>query len=256
MNKIIIASIIALSFTVGAYCEEIKPPDQNKLFYSANNLYEKRDYSKALEEYKKILDSGIDSGPLYYNMANSYFKLNKLGYAILYYEKAQRVMPQDGDLKANLGYAKSLVQSSVVDVPKKNPIVSFIKNIFKDMNLNATSVSALVIYFIFILLQLVAIINPVLGKKLRFFYTASLIILFMNLGAFAIRYYDEEILKRGIVVQKDVECKYEPIDKSTTFYRLREGDEVAVTKTREGWRQVKRIDGKMGWVKQEAVEEI
>ena len=78
----------------------------------------------------------------------------------------------------------------------------------------------------------------------------------VNLGAFAIRFYDEKILHRGIVVEKDVECKYEPIDKSTTFYRPQEGEFVAVVKTRDGWRQIKRIDGKVGWVKQEAVEEI
>ena len=54
--------------------QDEKPLDPNKLFYSANSLYEKREYEKALEEYNKILAMGIDSGPLYYNMGNSYFK--------------------------------------------------------------------------------------------------------------------------------------------------------------------------------------
>ena len=104
--------------------------------------------------------------------------------------------------------------------------------------------------------MIASIINPVFGKKIRLVSVLAAIAFFLNLGAFAIRYYDEDMLKRGIVVQKDADCKYEPIDKSTTFYRLQEGDEVSVIKTRGGWRQVKRSDGKIGWVAQEAVEEI
>ena len=68
-------------------------------------------------------------------------------------------------------------------------------------------------------------------EKTKVFSVIVLIFFIVNLGAFAIRYYDEKVLHRGIVVRKDVECKYEPIDKSTTFYRLQEGDLVAVIKT-------------------------
>ena len=78
----------------------------------------------------------------------------------------------------------------------------------------------------------------------------------INICAFAIRYHNEEVLRRGIVVMKEAESKYEPIDASVNYYKLQEGDEVLVLETRGGWRRVKRPDGKIGWVKKEAVEEI
>ena len=117
-------------------------------------------------------------------------------------------------------------------------------------------VAALIIYLIFVILQVAGIFNPLFAKKTRFISIVVFFFLAVNLGAFAIRFYDEKILHRGIVVKKDVECKYEPIDKSTTFYHPQEGEFVAVIKTRDGWTQIKRVDGKVGWVKQEAVEEI
>lgn len=256
MKKLILTFAVLSLFATFIWASDQKPLDPNKLFYSANSLYEKREYEKALEEYKKILDMGIDSGYLYYNMGNSYFKLGKLGYAILYYAKARRLMPNDGDLKSNLAYARSLVEPPAVDLPRKNPVVTFVKAIFRDFNFNAIAVSALIIYLIFIALQIIRIINPVLAKKMRLVSALLLLFLIVNVGAFAIRYYDEEILHHGIVVQKGIECKYEPIDSSTTFYKLQEGELVSVIKTRDGWRQIRRVDGKVGWVKQDAVEEV
>ena len=256
MNKFVLIAIAFFSLVGIAIAEDEKPMDPNKLFYSANNSYEKREYGKAIEEYNKILDLDIDSGPLYYNMGNSYFKSGKLGLAILYYAKARRLMPYDSDLKANLNYARSLIETQSAEAPRKNPVVTFIKIPFRDFNFNTILISALILYLLFIILQIVGIFNPVFAKKTRFVSIILLFVLAVNLAAFAIRFYDEKILHRGIVVEKNVECKYEPIDKSTTFYRLQEGDFVAVLTTRDGWRQIKRVDGKVGWVKQESVEEI
>ncbi len=256
MRKFIWTCLLVLMLIGVSTAQTEKPIDSNKLFYSANSMYEKREYQKALEEYSKALEPGIENWQSYYNMGNCYFKLGKLGRAILYYEKARRLMPQDSDLKANLNYANSLLTPSAMDMPRKNPIVTLIKAPFKDFSLNSITTFALGAYFLFIIMQIVVIINPALGKKTRAAYALLLLIFAASTGAFAIRYYDEEILRRGIVVEKGTECKYEPIDKSTTFYKLQEGDEVSVMKTRDGWRQIKRIDGKVGWVRQDAVAEI
>ena len=257
MRKFILIAVALIALVGTAVSEDAVQKDPNKLFYSANNLYEKREYEKALDEYKKILDMGIASGPLYYNIGNCYFKMGKLGYAILFYDKARRVMPQDVDLKSNLSYARSLVEaSSSADIPRRNPFERLVKAPFRNFSLNRIAVMALVFYLLFIALQIIVIVNPVFAKKTRLLYAAALLFFVISLGAFAMRYYDDEILKKGIVVQRDVDSKYEPIDKANTFYKLQEGERVSVLNTRDGWRRVKRIDGKTGWVRQEAVEEI
>jgi len=257
VKKVTILISVFLLFAELVFAQDAeKKEDPNKLFYVGNNFYEKRDYKKAIEEYLKILDMGLKSGHLYYNIGNAFFKTGRLGHAILYYERARRIIPQDRDLRANLAYAKSLVESSGFDAPAAKIIPRLIKKPFADLSLNALATLTVIVYFIMVAMLALLILNPFFAKKFWPVFIMIPGIFLMNLSALAIRYYDEDILKRGVIVQKEADCKYEPIDKSTTYYRLQEGDEVIVLSTRAGWRQIKRLDGRIAWVREEGLEEI
>lgn len=258
IKKFILSAIMLQALAGAAFSDEAaqSAADPNKLFYSANALYEKREYALALEDYRKIPGMGVDSANLYYNMGNACFKLGKIGYAILYYEKAKRITPQDSDLKQNLEYARSLLSGPSYQVPQKKFFVSLMKAPFKEFNLNTLTIVMLAAYILLFLFQAFSVLNPVAAKKVRVLHVISAFIFLMSLSAFAMRYYDEEFLRRGVVVAKNVECKYEPIDKSTVFYKMQEGDDVLILKTRDGWTQIKRGDGKVGWVPMDAVGTI
>jgi len=43
-------------------------------------------FDEAVKLYNQIIDNGYEGAELYYNLGNAYFRLGKLGYAILYYE--------------------------------------------------------------------------------------------------------------------------------------------------------------------------
>ena len=103
---------------------------------------------------------------------------------------------------------------------------------------------------------LMGIINPIFKRRMTILFYPVLIGFLLTLGAFSIRYYDEEMLSHGVVVAKEAECKYEPIDKSNNYFTLKEGQEILVLKTRNGWRYIRRLDGKLAWVKSDAVEGI
>lgn len=229
---------------------------EHQLFYNANTLYEKREYEKAAQDYMKILETGIESGPLYYNIGNTLFKMGKTGYAILAYKKAQKIMPGDSDLKSNLGYAQSLTEDSGLQPPPINRLKWLIKAPFREFSLNAVAVIMMSLYLLLVALIIFGTVNPVFRRRATFFFYLSLVLFLAALSAFGVRYYDEEVIKHGIVVVKEAECKYEPIDKSTTYFTLKEGQEVRVLKTRNGWRRIRRLDGKLAWVKSDAVEEI
>ena len=90
---------------------------QGAFFDEGNQRYQAGDFDGALERYAQILDDGLESGELYYNIGNTYFKLGELGPAILYYERARRLMPSDGDLLANLELARSLTADEIAPLP-------------------------------------------------------------------------------------------------------------------------------------------
>ena len=255
MKRIIFILIMFGLWGNVSYCAE-DSKDPRSLFYKANSLYEKREYEKASEEYTKILDIDTESGPLYYNIGNTLFKMGKTGHAILAYKKAERLMPGDSDLKSNLSYAQSLTEDSALQALPLNKPAWFFKLPFRDYNLNTVAVILIILYLMLIAMVLAGIINHILRNRIAILFYPVLIVFLLTLGAFTIRYYDEEVLNHGIVIAKEAECKYEPIDKSNNYYTLKEGQEVLILDTRNGWRRIKRLDGKMAWIKSDAVEEI
>lgn len=255
MKKTILILILLVSRVNFAHCSE-DPLDPRGLFYKANSLYEQREYEKASDEYAKILGMDAESGPLYFNIGNTFFKMGKIGYAILSYKKAQRLMPGDSDLKSNLAYAESLTEDSALQAPSQNRIAWLFKFPFREYSLNTVSIILIALYLVLIAIFLTGIISPVFKRRMTILFYPVLMGFLLTLGAFGIRYYNEEIISHGVVVAREAECKYEPIDKSNNYFTLKEGQEVLVLNTRNGWRRIRRLDGKLAWVKSGAVEEI
>lgn len=254
MKKYILASVLFLIFTFSAVAAE-DPDSAGRLFYKGNSLYEKGQYAEAISEYQKILSEGIASGALYYNIGNSYYKSGKIGYAILYYKKALRLSPADSDLKSNLSYLRSLTEDSALQPAAQNKLAWLVKIPFKEFTINGVARILIIFYLLVIGLMIAGIVNHDFKRKSTFVFYPILILFLLSLAGFSVRYYEEEVITKGIVIVKDAECKYEPIEKSTTYFTLKEGQEVLILKTRNGWRRIKRLDGKLAWVKSDAVEE-
>ena len=97
-----ITAILVLVWSVAALSQA--NPDQ--LFQEANQAYDQKDYSAAVDKYKTLLDSGAATASVYYNLGNAAFRLGNLGQAIWSYRKAQKLSPNDRDLKENLEFAR------------------------------------------------------------------------------------------------------------------------------------------------------
>ena len=54
---------------------QAQEPDYGELWNKANNHYSLGEYQQALSDYKKIEEGGMVSYKLYYNIANTYYKL-------------------------------------------------------------------------------------------------------------------------------------------------------------------------------------
>ena len=86
-------------------------------FDAGNQRYQQGDYRGALAAYEQALAGGYTSGRLYYNMGNAYYRLDELGQAIRYYEKARTLLPDDRALLHNLRVARSRTVDQFSRVP-------------------------------------------------------------------------------------------------------------------------------------------
>lgn len=81
----------------------------------ADSAYAQRDYAAALSGYRKALDTDGTSSDLYYNLANTYYRLGNIGQAVLCYERALKINPANDDAVANLQFVRSRIQGSPED---------------------------------------------------------------------------------------------------------------------------------------------
>ncbi len=219
---------------------------QNSLFKEGNKQYEQKEYAKAIESYKQILNNNIESAAIYFNLGNAYFKNGDLGHAILYYMKAKRLAPDDSSIRHNLEFAQrfSSVQMEGVEL---NPVTSFLASLVDSYKL---SFLAWMTSFVFILFMLCLILRYGMGYNLsivRVGIVVTLLLLMVTGGFTTFKYRYEYLTKRAVIIaenstvytgaseQSDVELEAAPgliveiLSESSDFYN------VLFENKRRGW---------------------
>lgn len=82
----------------------------NAEFAAANKAYDGELYNKALQTYLGIAAKDGVSSELYYNIGNTYYRLNDRANAILYYERALTLNPANADARYNLDFVRTKAQ--------------------------------------------------------------------------------------------------------------------------------------------------
>ena len=74
----------------------------DEIFIQSNNYYTNGNYEAALDGYLEIINSGFESSELYFNLGNTFYKLNNIPESNFYFEKALAISPNDFDVITNL----------------------------------------------------------------------------------------------------------------------------------------------------------
>jgi len=232
----------------------------SEVMKKANDSYQRGEYEKALNSYKLVYDNGYLSSDLYYNMANAYGKLNKFGYAILYYEKALFLNPNNSNAIYNLkiinkkNIDKIISQSGKAEIAGVNQIYNFLRGF---------SMSLLVYVFLFFWVLIWGIL---IAKKLdiKFFKTNSFTFLTIFFSIIALfnfvliigNYYSINNITLGVVIAQEIDVIDGPDDEYKKLFKIHEGLKVEITKERGDWFQITLPNGNVGWVKTSQMKKI
>lgn len=218
-------------------------------FQMANGAYEKSDYAKAAGLYRQALDEGAVNARLYFNYANSLFRLNQLGMAILYYEKARKLAPNDEDIAFNLRFANA----QTVDknpVPEPNALTKSLWMIHSSYSINQGLWMAM---GLFTGLFLLAILALYAGPGLRGVLVAGCVLAALALGALApslvYKVKQQETLQYGIVLAPALEMYSGPGDTYQVLTKVHEGTKFEIVEVHGDWASVKLLNGKGGYVR-------
>lgn len=249
MKKIVFLLLMIANFVTAQNTQE--------LFSNANDLYKNNKFEEAIELYKKIESQGFISSEIYYNLGNSYYKLNKVGPSIYYYEKALKLNPLNEDVKNNLVFAKRLALDNIEELPK-TVFQKLNKNYLQKLSYNQWAIVVVVFSILGSLLFLLYYFAHAPAKK-RFYFVTSSISFLLLIISFLITYNQYSYAqnnKEAIVFAEKSEVRNAPTLNSEEVFVLHEGTKVLVLDVVDNWKKIKLADGKLGWIIADEVKEL
>ncbi len=246
-------------------------------FQRGNAAYEAGDYAGAIDEYTRVVDSGVADADLFYNLGNASFKMGDLGKAVLWYERARRLAPRDPDLSANLDLTRSLLrdQQLMPSTPRwRRALLAWHRDTTTAESAAIASallvlVCALGVCFVFRDSDAVARVHEKLsvvspGRLLGLDRTQDLAITIALLaivgGAFGYsaitKASDERSGSSGVVVSEEVSVFSGPSRDASVQFKVHEGTRVSVRDARPGWVRIDLAGDLSGWIDESALDRI
>jgi hypothetical protein len=201
---------------------------------------------------------GYDHGTLYFNMGNCYYKQREIGLAILYYERAKRLIPDHEDLKANM----ALANLNIVDKISPRPqfilfrIVNGFVNLFPRPILISIVTALYLVFMILITLWLLLKRGPLRRLMIRIGILMGILLLIFTLSLTA-QWINERNTTEAIILTEKVDVMSAPgKEGAVEVFALHEGTKVFIDQTSGEWVEIILSDGKVGWLKKEDLEII
>ncbi len=245
ISTIFLTFFVALSFA------------QDSRFEEGNKLYTEGKFTEAIEMYEGVLQSGLESADIYYNLGNAYYKSGQLPEAIINYERALLLEPQDDDIRYNLQLSYNQTADQIDEVG-----TFFMTRWFQNIrNLNDSDGWAMWSILAFILF-LAASGFFLFGRHVALKKTSfalALFFLIVSASTFAFSLHQKEKLverSHAIVFTPTVNIKSSPADSGTNLFVLHEGTKVELVSKLGKWWNVKLEDGSEGWIHESDVEVI
>lgn len=223
----------------------------------ANNAYNKGLYDSALTTYNKVLEQNLESGELYYNIGNAYFKNNDIASAILYYNKAKKLLPNDASIDYNLSIANSMIVDKIEKVPELfyKDWWNFFYNAFSSDTWAWFSIISFGLLVISIGLFILS--NKRSNRKISFVIGIVFLMLttFTTTLAYQKYYYNIEH-KEAIVFDPSVTVKSSPTQNAVDLFVIHEGTKVRIIDNIDNWVEIKINNGSIGWLPEKTIREI
>ena len=227
------------------------------LFLQGNGQYESGDYEGAVRSYTDIVEMGFESPELWYNLGNSYYKLERLGYSVLAYERAKKLSPADESILYNLKAANLLLKDKVT-APQENFIIEFIRSIHNSARTDGVIKFLILLYLasIFIYTLTLFMANGRLKRTLNYSLISFGILFFFTSVFAGLKIESELNSSRAVVMVEEMSVSSAPEEIGEELFLLHEGTTVELLGGSDSWKQIRLIDGKAGWAPAEMLEVI
>ena len=244
------ASILAmLASGCGRSVDPAVSPTIERALETFDKAKSPEDFLRAAALYQDVLDRGAVSGAVFYNQGNALVRAGQRGRAIAAYRQAQRYLPRDPYLEANLASAL-LVETAAA---RRRPVIEYVLfwqdwlSYPEKFNLLAMAIGiSCALAFLAVLLQKRMLV------RLALIAVAVSLVLGISAGYDAYRYQyvvHGVVVDREVVTRKGNSASYEP----ALTEPLKEGTEFRVLDRRPDWLLIRLAGDQEGWIEEKAV---
>ncbi|MDA1261313.1 MAG: hypothetical protein O3B75_00255 [Planctomycetota bacterium] len=208
-------------------------------------------FRESAAKFQRIVDSGVSNGELFFNLGNALVQSDDLGRAIGAYLQAQRLLPGDSRIAANLAHARSLVADGAtpeIESGFLDRVASLWKWISFPTRVWGAFIAWTILWGIVVAGILCGWIARVHWRPLLISASAICLGLSLTVGVDAIR---REINPPGVLVNDQVVARKGNGDGFAPAFTepLTRGSEFTMLEMRPGWYRIRLVDGQSGWVK-------
>lgn len=225
---------------------------------NGNALYKQGNYQEAINVYETIVYRSQKQSPeLYFNIANCYYKLNKVAPTIYNYEKALLLNPDFEAAKNNLEIAKKL-QIDDIKVIEKVGILKMIQNLTSTFHYDTWAWIAVGFGLLFLMFFVgYYFIEASLIK--RMFFSGMLLILllvFISVVSAIFEKSQSDNYNPAIVFDEVSSLLFSPKLASKEIMKLHEGTKVFILKNEKTYTKVQLTNDVVGWIESKSIKEI
>ena len=254
-NRLIIRLFTLILFAIPV--NTLFAADAQQIFANSNQAYQEGNYRLAADGYESILKSGnVFSKELFFNLGNTYFRLNQIGLSVLNYERALRLDPSDADIQQNLVVARARVSDDI------EPITSvFFIRWWQNIRGTFPADTWATFGLFFLWLSAAGFAFWLLDKerqRKKYGFITGLVALPLSILMFLLAQSSATVMKTplGIVVTHETALKNAPDQNATTVYTLHEGLKIEILDKIGSMTKVKLPNGEDGWLPSTDVEKI
>lgn len=216
-------------------------------FETANANYAAGRFTEAAHGFERVIAERGYSAPVLFNLGNAWLNAGQTGRAILNYERALRLSPDDAAIRTNLNWARQRAGLGAAEY-------SFWEKVARVLSLDTL---AWTLVWSSALLCAVVLASRLLPRFPRGVKRGVAVVaafgVFVAVTGMTLQWPERD---RAVVLDSNAAARIAPAEAAGVVFDLNAGENVSATRSHNGYVLVRRRDGRSGWVKEAAVERV
>lgn len=223
----------------------------------AAKYYNDGKYNDAIRTYQFVLGKGFESSVLYFNLGNAFYKSGNSTYAILNYERAKKLSPNDEDINYNLDMAHRQIVDNIVTLPEPG-FLAWGRQLISLRSANQWGLQSIVAFFVFLFLAGLFLLSRTTNMKRMSFWLAVFVFIYSAVTFSFGSSVRNRMLNHNsaVITERSLRVKGSPSETGTELFIIHEGLTVQLTDKLGDWVEIRLPDGNKGWVKESTLIRI